>query len=75
MEKHTQEISEVKMNLDKEKQKCVKLEEYVTKIFKPKKELETEKDKSLNMDELKKNLESKKIYKDINEIISQNKIW
>ena len=75
MEKHTQEISEVKMNLDKEKQKYVKLEEYVTKISKLKKELETEKDKSLNMDELKKNLESKKITKHINEIISQNKIW
>ena len=36
VEKHTQEISEIKMNLDKEKQKCVKLEEY-------------ENDKSLSM--------------------------
>ena len=38
MEKHTQEISEVKMNLDKEKTKGAKLEEYKN-------------DKSRNMDE------------------------
>ena len=58
MEKHTQEISKVKRNLDKEKTKYVTGKIRHKKNFQAQKELETENDKSLSMDKLKKNLES-----------------